>query len=127
MKKRLHPIRQGKERPRTQCVFVDVADGRVPHLAPHVRASTVFPIDTVRRTEPAQVEPAALGVGNDGRVDLRRRVGVREEQEAVAVVRRAALRVRGDVPCVVHAGQLLRCGGEADIRPAGFWVIGKRR
>ena len=120
MKKRLHPIRQGKEKPRTQCVFVDGTDGRVPHLAPHVRTSTVFPVDAVRRAERTQVEPEALGVGDDWRVDLRGWVGVREEQEAVAVVRRAALRVRGDVPCVVHAGQLLGCGGEADVRPMRF-------
>ena len=79
------------------------------------------PSESVRRcTKRTQVEPAALGVGNNGRVDLRGRIGVREEQEAVAVVRRAALRVRGDVPCVVHARQLLGCGGEADVRPMRF-------
>lgn len=84
-----------------------------------MRATALAAIESVRLAERAQVKTTALSDGDDRDVDFRRRVGVRQEEEAVTVVRRPALRVWGDVSCVRHGGELSGRCRKKEVRPKG--------
>lgn len=84
-----------------------------------MRAAAVAAIEPVSLAERAQVKTTALSDGDDGDVDLRRWVSVRQEEEAVTVVWRPALRVRGNVSCVRHGGELSGRRRKKEVRPMG--------
>lgn len=84
-----------------------------------MHAAAVAAIEPVSLAERAQVKTTALSDGDDGDVDLRRWVSVRQEEEAVTVVWRPALRVRGNVSCVRHGGELSGRCRKKEVRPMG--------
>lgn len=94
-------------------------DGLVPHLTPHVRAAAGAGVEPVLRGERAEIEAEPARVRWDGHVDALAGRRLREEQDDVTVVRRAALRVRGDIARVCgREGDGGRGeGGEGEVRP----------
>lgn len=82
---------------RTERLRVDPGHRLVPDLPPHKHAAALARVEAVIRRERAVVEPEALVRADGGDFDALRRRGLRNEEQDVAVVRRAALRMRRDV------------------------------